>query len=64
MQIKDRFNEIFIEMCEDMEVSWYNVFGEENFMNKLKEALKRKFGNDILDSDVYWEWIEEVSNDI
>lgn len=64
MQIKDRFDEIFIEICEDMEVSWYNVFGEEIFMKVLEDAFKREFGDDMVNSDIYWEWIEEVSNDI
>lgn len=59
----ERFEEIFDEVMDEMEKSWWELFDSEEF--EIVEArIAEEFGKDALESEEYLDWVAEMTEDL
>lgn len=59
----ERFEEIFEEVMEEMELAWYELFDSDQF-DIVETRIVAEFGEDVLDSDEYCDWTNEMAMDL
>lgn len=59
----ERFEEIFEEVMEEMNLAWYELFDSDQF-DIVETRIVAEFGEDVLDSDEYCDWTNEMAMDL
>ena len=54
-----RFDEIFAEVMHMLDMEWYELIDSDNF-DMVENAIACEFGDDILEDEIYKEWICEM----
>ena len=61
--MKERFEEIFEQVQAELDLDWYELYDSEDF-NKVVALIVAEFGEEVLDSDEYSEWENEMYWDL
>ena len=56
----ERFEEIFEEIMEEMDLAWYELFDSDQF-DIVEARIVAEFGEDVLESDEYTAWTSEMA---
>lgn len=59
----ERFEEIFEEMMEKMNVSWYELYDSEAF-DLVDERIEAEFGAEVFDTKEYRDWVAQMYWDL
>ena len=61
--MRERFEEIFNQVQIELNLEWYELYDSENF-DKVVELIVNEFGEEVLDSDEYSDWEQEMYWDL
>ena len=61
--MKERFEEIFAQVQSELDLDWWELYDSEEF-DKVIDLIVAEFGEEILDSDEYSEWENEMYWDL
>lgn len=59
----ERFDEIMVEVMEEMDMEWYEVYDSEAF-DLVDERLEAEFGSEVFDTEEYSTWVREMYWDL
>lgn len=59
----ERWEEIFEEAQKELGLDWYELFDSDSF-GKVEARIVEEFGEEILDSDEYISWYDEMAMDL
>lgn len=59
----ERFEELFDEVMEEMDCAWYELFDSEEF-GEVERRIVAEFGEEVLSSEEYEAWLEEMSMEL
>lgn len=59
----ERFEEIFEEVAEEMDLEWYELYDSYRF-DEVVQRIVAEFGEEVLDSEEYEEWEQEMAGDL
>ena len=57
--MKERFEEIFAQVQSELDLDWWELYDSEEF-DKVIDLIVAEFGEEVLDSDDYSEWENEM----
>ena len=57
------FDEVFEAVMEEMDMEWWEVLDSSAF-RVVVSRIVAEFGEEVLDSEEYEEWVEEMSGDL
>ena len=63
VKMKERFEEIFEQVQTELDLEWYELYDSEEF-DKVVALIVAEFGEEVLDSDEYSEWENEMYWDL
>ena len=61
--MKERFEEIFAQVQSELDLDWWELYDSEEF-DKVVDLIVADFGEEVLDSDEYSEWENEMYWDL
>ena len=61
--MKERFEEIFAQVQSELDLDWWELYDSEEF-DKVVDLIVAEFGEEVLDSDEYSEWENEMYWDL
>ena len=61
--MKERFEEIFAQVQSELDLDWWELYDSEEF-DKVVDLIVAEFGEEILDSDEYSDWVNEMYWDL
>ena len=61
--MKERFEEIFEQVQAELDLDWWELYDSEDF-DKVVALIIAEFGEEVLDSDEYSEWENEMYWDL
>ena len=61
--MKERFEEIFNQVQAELDLDWWELYDSEDF-DKVVALIVAEFGEEVLDSDEYSEWENEMYWDL
>ena len=61
--MKERFEEIFAQVQSELDLDWWELYDSEEF-DKVVDLIVAEFGEEVLDSDEYTDWINEMYWDL
>ena len=61
--MKERFEEIFEQVQAELDLDWWELYDSEEF-DKVVALIVAEFGEEVLDSDEYSEWENEMYWDL
>ena len=61
--MKQRFEEIFAHVQSELDLDWWELYDSEEF-DKVIDLIVAEFGEEVLDSDEYSEWENEMYWDL
>ena len=61
--MKKRFEEIFEQVQIELDLDWWELYDSEEF-DKVVDLIVAEFGEEVLDSDEYSDWINEMYWDL
>ena len=61
--MRERFEEIFEQVQAELNLEWYELYDSENF-DKVVELIVNEFGEEVLESEEYSEWEQEMYWDL
>ena len=61
--MKERFEEIFAQVQSELDLDWWELYDSEEF-DKVIDLIVAEFGEEVLDSDEYSEWENEMYWDL
>ena len=61
--MKERFEEIFAQVQSELNLDWWELYDSEDF-DKVVALIVAEFGEEVLDSDEYAEWENEMYWDL
>ena len=61
--MKERFEEIFEQVQEELDLDWYELYDSEDF-DKVVALIVVEFGEEVLDSNEYSDWVNEMYWDL
>ena len=61
--MRERFEEIFAEVQAELDLDWWELYDSEEF-DKVIALIVAEFGEEVLDSDEYSEWENEMYWDL
>ena len=61
--MKERFEEIFAQVQSELDLDWWELYDSEDF-DKVVALIVAEFGEEVLDSDEYSDWINEMYWDL
>ena len=61
--MKERFEEIFAQVQSELDLDWWELYDSEEF-DKVVDLIVAEFGEEVLDSDEYTEWENEMYWDL
>ena len=57
--MKERFEEIFAQVQSELDLDWWELYDSEEF-DKVVDLIVAEFGEEVLDSDEYTDWVNEM----
>ena len=57
--MKERFEEIFAQVQSELDLDWWELYDSEEF-DKVVDLIVAEFGEEVLDSDEYSDWVNEM----
>ena len=61
--MRERFEEIFEQVQVELDLDWWELYDSEEF-DKVVALIVAEFGEEVLDSDEYSEWENEMYWDL
>ena len=61
--MRERFEEIFAQIQAELDLDWYELYDSEDF-DKVVALIVAEFGEEVLDSDEYSDWVDEMYWDL
>ena len=61
--MRERFEEIFERVQAELNLDWYELYDSDKF-DTVVALIVAEFGEEILDSDEYSEWEDEMYWDL
>ena len=61
--MKERFEEIFAQVQAELDLDWWELYDSEKF-DTVVALIVAEFGEEVLDSDEYSEWENEMYWDL
>ena len=61
--MRERFEEIFEQVQAELDLDWWELYDSEEF-DKVIALIVAEFGEEVLDSDEYSEWENEMYWDL
>ena len=59
----ERFEEIFEEVMEEKNMDWWELYDSSDF-DEVENRIVAEFGKDVLDSNEYCDWTNEMTMDL
>ena len=59
----ERFEEIFEEVMEEKNMEWWELYDSSDF-DEVENRIVAEFGKDVLDSNEYCDWTNEMTMDL
>ena len=64
MTMVEKFEEIFWQVGDENGVNeWYNIFDSDLF-DVVRDRIVNEFGDDVLESDEFLDWYDEMYEDL
>jgi len=64
MTMVEKFEEIFWQVGDENGVNeWYNIFDSDLF-DVVRDRIVNEFGDDVLESDEFLDWYDEMCEDL
>ena len=57
--MRERFEEIFEQVQVELDLDWWELYDSDKF-DKVVALIVAEFGEEILDSDEYSDWVNEM----
>ena len=61
--MKKRFEEIFEQVQIELDLDWWELYDSEEF-DKVVDLIVAEFGEEVLDSEEYCDWVNEMYWDL
>ena len=61
--MKERFEEIFAQVQSELDLDWWELYDSDKF-DTVVTLIVAEFGEEVLDSDEYSEWENEMYWDL
>lgn len=61
--MRERFEEIFEQVQVELDLDWWELYDSEEF-DKVVDLIIAEFGEEVLDSDEYSDWVNEMYWDL
>ena len=61
--MKERFEEIFAQVQSELDLDWWELYDSDKF-DTVVALIVAEFGEEVLDSDEYSEWENEMYWDL
>ena len=61
--MRERFEEIFEQVQVELDSDWWELYDSEEF-DKVVALIVAEFGEEVLDSDEYSDWVNEMYWDL
>lgn len=61
--MRERFEEIFAQVQSELDLDWWELYDSEDF-DKVVDLIVAEFGEEVLDSDEYSDWVNEMYWDL
>ena len=61
--MKERFEEIFAQVQSELDLDWWELYDSEEF-DKVVDLIVAEFGEEVLDSEEYCDWVNEMYWDL
>ena len=61
--MKERFEEIFAQVQSELDLDWWELYDSEEF-DKVVDLIVAEFGEEVLDSVEYCDWVNEMYWDL
>lgn len=61
--MRERFEEIFEQVQVELDLDWWELYDSEEF-DKVVALIVAEFGEEVLDSDEYSDWVNEMYWDL
>ena len=61
--MRKRFEEIFEQVQVELDLDWWELYDSDEF-DKVVDLIVAEFGEEVLDSDEYSDWINEMYWDL
>ena len=61
--MRERFEEIFAQVQSELDLDWWELYDSEDF-DKVVALIVVEFGEEVLDSDEYSDWVNEMYWDL
>ena len=61
--MRERFEEIFAQVQSELDLDWWELYDSEEF-DKVVNLIVAEFGEEVLDSDEYSDWVNEMYWDL
>ena len=61
--MKERFEEIFAQVQSELDLDWWELYDSDKF-DKVVALIVAEFGEEVLDSDEYSDWVNEMYWDL
>ena len=57
--MRERFEEIFAQVQAELDLDWWELYDSEEF-DKVVDLIVAEFGEEVLDSVEYSDWVNEM----
>ena len=61
--MRERFEEIFAQVQLELDLDWWELYDSDEF-DVITALIVTNFGEEVLDSDEYSDWINEMYWDL
>ena len=61
--MKERFEEIFEQVQAELDLDWWELYDSDKF-DTVVALIVAEFGEEVLDSDEYSDWVNEMYWDL
>ena len=61
--MRERFEEIFTQVQSELDLDWWELYDSEEF-DKVVDLIVAEFGEEVLDSEEYSDWVNEMYWDL
>ena len=61
--MKERFGEIFEQVQAELDLDWWELYDSDKF-DVVVALIVAEFGEEVLDSDEYSDWVNEMYRDL
>lgn len=61
--MRERFEEIFAQVQSELDLDWWELYDSEEF-DKVIDLIVAEFGEEVLNSDEYSDWVDEMYWDL